>query len=161
MLVQENEISSNLTDLLTGDLKDAYKKVKALINLIFQKQNVKDLKDEFEDGYYDCAKLLKMEGHRDEATFFMTICDSYLYVMDDPDTLFELKDFFRDYFAAFDELLYTKINNPVNYKAKYNEFLFYEGNMDDYFVLNYVTPSKHYNEEIHAKIINGIDRLMK
>ena len=94
MLVQENEISLNLTDLLNGDLRDAYEKVKALINVIFEKQNLDYKKDEFEDAYYDCAKLLKIECHHSEATFFMTICDSYTYVMDDFDALFELKDFF-------------------------------------------------------------------
>lgn len=32
--------------------------------------------------------------------------------------------------------------------------------MKGYFVLDYVMPSKHYNEGVYAKIINGIERLM-
>lgn len=69
----------------------------------------------------------------------MSICNSYMYVMDDFNALIELKDFFLDFFTAFDELLCTKINDYDNYQTKYDESLFYWGKMDSYFVTNYMT----------------------
>ena len=53
--------------------------------------------------------------------------------MDRPEVLMSHESFFMDLFNAFDEILVIRMNNPEEYDDKYNEFLKYRGEMQDYY----------------------------
>ena len=116
--------------------------------------NSEELKDEFGKSYRAFARKLRDAGHRDESTFYMSICMMYGDLIDRPSELIAHEDFFKDFYGAFDELLFTKFNNPREYGQKFNEFCGYWWNMFCYFGNNLVIPSDCYDENTLAQLIN-------
>ena len=139
----------DFSDLLTDKLNRAYENVKVFIKNIDGGTINKDFRNE----YLNFTRLLDGEGHRDEANFFISICLMHKHLLDRPEVLKENEDFFNDLYIAFDELLFTKFNNPNDYEVKYEDFLIYWVNMFSYFGVNLAIPSKYYDEEILTKIM--------
>ena len=85
---------------------------------------------------------------------YMTICRLYKHLIDRPDELIAYGDFFKDFYGAFDELLFTKFNNPGEYDSKLDEFYGYWAAMVCYCGNNFLTPSDCYDEDTLAELIN-------
>ena len=66
-----------------------------------------------------------------------------------------------DLFRAFDDLLYTKMNNPDVYNKKYLEFEGYSLKMQEYFYSNLAVPSPHFNEKTLNKITSNLSGDLK
>lgn len=66
------------------------------------------------------------------------------------------ESFFMDLFKAFDELLYTKMNDPDVYTEKYIEFEDYSMKMQEYYYSNLEIPSPYYNEQTLNKITSNL-----
>lgn len=146
--------------ILSDGAYTAYEKIKELIQKIFStlkiNTNEKNLKEEFYDSYIDFARKLDAEEHYDESNLYMSICSMYYDLMDNPTELIAHESFFMDLFNAFDRLLYYKINKPAEYDKKYEEFIIYSGEMQDYFYGKFITPSEHYNEDTLKEIISHL-----
>ena len=134
-----------------------YEKVKEFLSLILSNiktQKTEDVKEEFEKSYRAFARKLRDAGHRDESTFYMSICMMYGDLIDRPNELIAHEDFFKDFYGAFDELLFTKFHNPDEYGQKLREFHIYWAAMVCYFGNNLVIPSDCYDEDTLAELIN-------
>lgn len=147
--------------LLGKTVSEAYEKLKALIKRIIsviKGHEELNIEKEFEKSYTKFTKMLIEKNHHDEANFFMAICVMYQHLFDRPEELINHEDFFNDLFIAFDELLFTKLNKPDDYKAKYREFISYWGAMIAYFGANVAIPSEYYDEETLAQIVTCLHR---
>lgn len=146
--------------ILSKATKRAYEKIKSLIMRIFslikQKVKQKNLKKEFYDSYIDFARKLDEEGLCEESSSYMDICAMYYDLMDRPNELIIHESFFNDLFIAFDELLYVRINKPVEYSTKSEEFLMYSGKMQEYYYTEVAIPSPHYSEKTCKEIIGNL-----
>lgn len=151
--------------ILSEAAQEAYTKIKALIIRIFsllKKQGKEqDLKEQFYDSYIDFARKLDEEGHYEESYSYMAICSMYYQLMDKPNLLITHESFFMDLFRAFDDLLYTKMNNPDVYNKKYLEFEGYSLKMQEYFYSNLAVPSPHFNEKTLNKITSNLSGDLK
>lgn len=151
--------------ILSEAAQEAYTKIKALIIRIFsllKKQGKEqDLKEQFYDSYIDFARKLDEEGHYEESYSYMAICSMYYQLMDKPNLLITHESFFMDLFRAFDDLLYTKMNDPDVYNKKYLEFEGYSLKMQEYFYSNLAVPSPHFNEKTLNKITSNLSGDLK
>lgn len=151
--------------ILSEAAQEAYTKIKALIIRIFsllKKQGKEqDLREQFYDSYIDFARKLDEEGHYEESYSYMAICSMYYQLMDKPNLLITHESFFMDLFRAFDDLLYTKMNNPDVYNKKYLEFEGYSLKMQEYFYSNLAVPSPHFNEKTLNKITSNLSGDLK
>lgn len=151
--------------ILSEAAQEAYTKIKALIIRIFsllKKQGKEqDLKEQFYDSYIDFARKLDEEGHYEESYSYMAICSMYYQLMDKPNLLITHESFFMDLFRAFDDLLYTKMNNPDVYNKKYLEFEGYSLKMQEYFYSNLAVPNPHFNEKTLNKITSNLSGDLK
>lgn len=151
--------------ILSEAAQEAYTKIKALIIRIFsllKKQGKEqDLKEQFYDSYIDFARKLDEEGHYEESYSYMAICSMYYQLIDKPNLLITHESFFMDLFRAFDDLLYTKMNDPDVYNKKYLEFEGYSLKMQEYFYSNLAVPSPHFNEKTLNKITSNLSGDLK
>ena len=151
--------------ILSEAAQEAYTKIKALIIRIFsllKKQGKEqDLKEQFYDSYIDFARKLDEEGHYEESYSYMAICSMYYQLMDKPNLLITHESFFMDLFRAFDDLLYTKMNDPDVYNKKYLEFEGYSLKMQEYFYSNLAVPSPYFNEKTLNKITSNLSGDLK
>jgi hypothetical protein len=137
--------------ILSDVAQKAYEEFKSLVLRIFSllKKNApeKDLKEKFYDSYIDFARKLDDEGHLNESNLYMSICEMYYRLIDQPDELIEFEGFFTDLFNAFDCLLQAKINGVSEYPMSYDEFLIYFGEKQDCYFSQVGMPSENYNED--------------
>ena len=163
MIYENKEIK--IPYILSEAAQEAYRKIKALILKIFsllkKQEKEKDLKEEFYDSYVDFARKLDEEGYYEESYSYMAICAMYYQLMDRPNLLITHESFFMDLFKAFDDLLYTKMNNPDVYDEKYIEFEDYSMKMQEYFYSNLAVPSPHFNKETLNKITSYLSGDLK
>lgn len=163
MLYENKEI--NIPYILSEAAQEAYRKIKALILKIFsllkKQEKEKDLKEQFYDSYIDFARKLDQEGYYEESYSYMAICSMYYRLMDRPEVLMAHEGFFMDLFKAFDDLLYTKMNNPDGYDEKYIEFEDYSMKMQEYYYGNLAVPSPHFNKETLNKITSNLSGDLK
>lgn len=158
MIYENKEIE--IPYILSDAAREAYEKIKALIlrifSLIKKQEKEKDLKEQFYDSYIDFARKLDLEGHYEESYSYMAICAMYYRLMYRPEVLVSHESFFMDLFKAFDELLYTKMNDPDVYNEKYIEFEDYSMKMQEYYYSNLAIPSPYYNEQALNKITSNL-----
>ena len=158
MIYENKEIE--IPYILSDAAREAYEKIKALIlrifSLIKKQEKEKDLKEQFYDSYIDFARKLDREGHYEESYSYMAICAMYYRLMYRPEVLVAHESFFMDLFKAFDELLYTKMNDPDVYTEKYIEFEDYSMKMQEYYYSNLAIPSPYYNEQTLNKITSNL-----
>ena len=86
----------------------------------------------------------------------MSICEMYYRLIDKPDELIDYESFFTDLFDAFDDLLHVKIHEPSHYDEKFEEFIRYSGEMQDFYYLHLAQPSNQYDEDTLSKIIHNL-----
>ena len=153
-------INSNIPTVLSETAQKAYAKIKALILKIFsmlksQKNEKFNLKKEFDESYLNFAKKLKEEGH-EEYHEYMTICEMYSQLINNPKKLISNEEYFKELFTAFDELLCSKINESEEYEKKYEYFLKFLDEKQKYFYNHLAKPSQYYNETVLNEIIHNL-----
>lgn len=77
-------------------------------------------------------------------------------MMGKSDELMDHEMFFMDLFKAFDDLLFTKINQPQKYGDEFTKFLKYYGKMHQYYYTNVAVPSENYDKEACKEIIGPL-----
>lgn len=80
----------------------------------------------------------------------------YYQLMDRPKELISHEGFFMDFFNAFDNLLFARVNESEKYLEKYREFLIYRGKMQDYFYSELAIPSPYYDNDVCRQIIGHL-----
>ncbi len=139
---------------------EEYEKIKALILRIFtllkKQETEKDLKEQFYDSYINFARKLDQEGYKNESNFYMNICAMYYDLMDRPEELMTHEMFFMDFFNAFDDLLFIRINQPEKYEDEVRNFLKYYGKMQQYYYTNVAVPSQNYDKAVCKEIIGPL-----
>lgn len=158
MINEEKQITVPM--ILSDVAQKAYEEFKSLVLKIFSllKNDVheKDLKEKFYDSYIDFSRKLDNEGHLNESNLYMSICEMYYRLINQPDELIEFESFFTDLFNEFDCLLQAKINGMSDYPVKYDEFLIYFGEKQDYYFSHVGMPSENYNEDALNEIIGHL-----
>lgn len=146
--------------ILSNASQKAYEKFKKLVLRIFsllkKNQCNNNIKEEFYNSYIDFARKLDAEGYHEESNLYMSICEMYYRLIDRPDELIDYESFFTDLFDAFDDLLYVKIHEPSDYDEKFEEFIRYSGEMQDFYYLHLAQPSNQYDEDTLYKIIHNL-----
>lgn len=145
---------------LSKAAQNAYEKFKNVVLRIFsllkKNQCNNNLKEEFYNSYIDFARKLDDEGHYKESNIYMSICEMYYHLIDSPNRLIDYESFFTDLFNAFDDLLYVKIHEHSCYDEKFEEFIRYSGEMQDFYYLHVAQASKHYDEDTLNEIIHHL-----
>ena len=160
-----NVNTPNIPQIFSDKVQELYRKFKAFVmkvySLIKNRNNIDELKKKFWQSYIGFARKLKDEGYENECYAYMDICVMYYHLMDRPDELIAHREFFTKLYDTFEELLYTRINNPDEYEKKYEEYEINFRKPRNYFYAEVAKPSPHYNKEVLHKIESNLFKVIE
>ena len=159
-----NVNAPKIPQILSDKAHELYRKFKTFLmkvySMIKYRNDVGDLKEEFWQSYTGFARKLKEVGYENECYAYMDICVMYYHLMDCPDELLAHKEFFADLYESFEDLLYTRINNPQDYEKKYDEYCISFRKPRNYFYTEVAILSHHYDGDVLYKIESNLFKVI-